>query len=77
MDGTATFTLQSNAFSINGDYDVVGRAFVIDAQADDLGRRSASRTSGYISRLACGIIGVGVEQVYNNSVQQTNMNAQG
>ena len=70
----ATITLQSNAFDLNGDYNVVGRSIVMDAQADNSGRRNTASSSGFTSHLACGIIGVETEEVTNNNIQQTNMN---
>jgi len=59
-DGEADFTIDDKLVSLFGDHTVLGRAVVVHADEDDLGRGNASdsKTTGHAGgRLACGIIG--------------------
>ncbi|KAG0162273.1 hypothetical protein DFQ28_007363 [Apophysomyces sp. BC1034] len=59
-DGLATFVISDNQVRLDGDYSVIGRAVVIHAGVDDLGRgdNPESKINGNSGvRLACGVIG--------------------
>lgn len=59
--------MKSSAFTLNGDYTVIGRTVVVHEKRDDLGlgKESDSKTTGHAGgRLACGIIAI-VEEVQN------------
>ncbi|GAU87856.1 SOD_CuZN3 [Ramazzottius varieornatus] len=75
--GVANFNLESNAFTLNGDYDVTGRAIVVHSQRDDGGRGGASdstTTGNSGSRLACGVIGINSERMDDNGDQRQQKN---
>ncbi|CAO2832696.1 unnamed protein product [Amaranthus hypochondriacus] len=60
-DGTATFTLIDSQIPLSGANSIVGRAVVVHADPDDLGRggHELSKTTGNAGgRIACGIIGL-------------------
>ncbi|KJH46484.1 copper/zinc superoxide dismutase [Dictyocaulus viviparus] len=60
-DGMTTVSITDTKVTLNGRYSVIGRAFVIHAQRDDLGLGTAptSKTTGDSgSRIACGVIGI-------------------
>jgi Cu-Zn family superoxide dismutase len=60
--GNVTYlTLQSNLIKLSGETSVIGRAYVLHADEDDLGRGgySDSKTTGHAgARVACGTIGL-------------------
>merc|ERR1711935_1320436 len=59
-DGTATFELDDHLISLFGDFSVLGRAVVLHADEDDLGKGGVelSKTTGNAgARIACGVIG--------------------
>ena len=60
-DGTVDVTLVDALVSLEGPHSVVGRALVLHADADDLGRggHADSKTTGHAgARIACGVIGL-------------------
>nr|WKK95848.1 Cu/Zn superoxide dismutase [Mesosphaerum suaveolens] len=60
-DGTATFTLIDSQIPLSGANSIVGRAVVVHADPDDLGRggHELCKTTGNAGgRIACGIIGL-------------------
>ncbi|CAK9314902.1 unnamed protein product [Citrullus colocynthis] len=60
-DGTATFTIIDKQISLVGPNSVLGRAIVVHADPDDLGRgrTELSLTTGNAGeRISCGVIGV-------------------
>ncbi|XP_047338656.1 superoxide dismutase [Cu-Zn] 1-like [Impatiens glandulifera] len=60
-DGTATFTIIDNQIPLTGDNSIVGRAIVVHADVDDLGRggHELSKSTGNAGdRVACGVIGL-------------------
>jgi Cu-Zn family superoxide dismutase len=60
-DGVARISIKDKIISLNGDFNVVGRAVVLHSDEDDLGKggQSDSLTTGHAgSRVACGVIGV-------------------
>lgn len=59
--GVAQFTYQDALISLVGAHNILGRAVVVHADNDDLGRGgfTDSLTTGHAgSRLACGVIGI-------------------
>lgn len=60
-DGTATFTIVDKQIPVSGPHSIVGRAVVVHADPDDLGRggHELSKATGNAGgRIACGIIGL-------------------
>uniref|UniRef100_Q8W3X7 Superoxide dismutase [Cu-Zn] n=1 Tax=Bruguiera gymnorhiza TaxID=39984 RepID=Q8W3X7_BRUGY len=60
-DGTATFTITDNQIPLTGPNSIVGRAVVVHADPDDLGKggHELSKSTGNAGgRVACGIIGL-------------------
>lgn len=60
-DGAATFTIIDKQIPLSGPNSIVGRAVVVHADTDDLGRggHELSKTTGNAGgRVACGIIGL-------------------
>ncbi|KAL9235090.1 hypothetical protein vseg_009886 [Gypsophila vaccaria] len=60
-DGTATFTITDSQIPLSGPNSIVGRAVVVHADPDDLGRggHELSKSTGNAGgRIACGIIGL-------------------
>lgn len=60
-DGTAKFTIVDEQIPLTGPHSIVGRAVVVHADPDDLGRggHELSKSTGNAGdRLACGIIGL-------------------
>ncbi|OWA53504.1 putative Superoxide dismutase (Cu-Zn) [Hypsibius exemplaris] len=63
--GIATVDIQDIAFTLNGEYSVVGRTLVVHQDPDDYGRggESDSAKSGHSGkRIACGVIGISAEK---------------
>uniref|UniRef100_A0A6B2LPH7 Superoxide dismutase [Cu-Zn] n=1 Tax=Arcella intermedia TaxID=1963864 RepID=A0A6B2LPH7_9EUKA len=61
-DGKAELDVEDKQVSLFGENSVIGRAVVVHADEDDLGKggHSDSLTTGHAGgRIACGIIGVG------------------
>lgn len=59
--GVAQFTYQDSLISLVGAHNILGRAVVVHADTDDLGRGgfTDSLSTGHAgSRLACGVIGL-------------------
>ena len=59
-DGTAVVEITDSYVTLTGEYSVIGRAIVVHADEDDLGRGGFpdSKTTGHAGgRLACGVIG--------------------
>ncbi|PIO75390.1 copper/zinc superoxide dismutase [Teladorsagia circumcincta] len=59
--GDTTILLSDSVISLNGQHNVIGRAIVIHADVDDLGRGTSelSKTTGNAgARVACGVIGI-------------------
>ena len=59
-DDTATFELDDHLISLFGEFSVLGRAVVLHADEDDLGKGGVelSKTTGNAgARIACGVIG--------------------
>jgi Cu-Zn family superoxide dismutase len=52
-DGQANVVLETDAFSVGGENDVVGRAIIVHAQADDLTTQPTGNSGG---RVGCGVI---------------------
>ena len=60
-DGTASFTITDNQIPLTGPNSIIGRAVVVHADPDDLGKggHELSKTTGNAGgRVACGIIGL-------------------
>ncbi|KAF3497070.1 hypothetical protein DY000_02058026 [Brassica cretica] len=60
-DGTATFTITDSQIPLSGPNSIVGRAVVVHADPDDLGKggHELSLSTGNAGgRVACGIIGL-------------------
>ncbi|KAJ6796186.1 superoxide dismutase [Cu-Zn] 2 [Iris pallida] len=60
-DGTATFTIVDSQIPLTGPNSIIGRAVVVHADPDDLGKggHELSKTTGNAGgRVACGIIGL-------------------
>ena len=60
-NGTAEVNIVDSLVSLTGEYSVIGRAVVVHADEDDLGRGGFpdSKTTGHAgARLACGVIGI-------------------
>ncbi|KAJ6384399.1 hypothetical protein OIU78_027666 [Salix suchowensis] len=60
-DGTATFTIIDNQIPLTGPHSIVGRAVVVHADPDDLGKggHELSKSTGNAGgRVACGVIGL-------------------
>lgn len=58
-DGVAKFSITDRLVDLSGKYSVIGRAFVVHANPDDLGKggHPSSKTTGNAGpRVACGII---------------------
>ncbi|KAJ8961049.1 hypothetical protein NQ314_005978 [Rhamnusium bicolor] len=58
--GTATIKIKDTTIELEGDNSIIGRAVVVHAGEDDLGKggHSDSLTTGHAGgRLACGVIG--------------------
>lgn len=55
--------------TLNGENNVVGRAFVIHELADDLSPSSATGNAG--GRLACGVISIAAANIYESSTSTT------
>ncbi|XP_037269268.1 superoxide dismutase [Cu-Zn] isoform X1 [Rhipicephalus microplus] len=61
QNGTALFNMTDRLLSLNGIYSIIGRALVVHADEDDLGRGSHndSLTTGHSgSRIACCVIAI-------------------
>ncbi|CAM8888437.1 unnamed protein product [Rhodiola kirilowii] len=59
--GTASFTIVDNQIPLTGPHSIIGRAVVVHADPDDLGKggHELSKTTGNAGgRIACGIIGL-------------------
>uniref|UniRef100_A0A7N0UV14 Superoxide dismutase [Cu-Zn] n=1 Tax=Kalanchoe fedtschenkoi TaxID=63787 RepID=A0A7N0UV14_KALFE len=60
-DGTATFTIVDTQIPLTGPNSIIGRAVVVHADPDDLGKggHELSKSTGNAGgRIACGIIGL-------------------
>ncbi|CAN1348050.1 Superoxide dismutase [Cu-Zn] [Linum perenne] len=60
-DGTATFTIIDKHIPLTGSNSIIGRAVVVHADPDDLGKggHELSKSTGNAGgRIACGIIGM-------------------
>lgn len=60
-DGTASFTITDKQIPLTGPQSIIGRAVVVHADPDDLGKggHELSKTTGNAGgRVACGIIGL-------------------
>lgn len=60
-DGVARIHILDNMISLCGPNSIIGRAFVLHSNADDLGRGGnpeSLKTGNAGSRIGCGIIGV-------------------
>ncbi|XP_020529808.1 superoxide dismutase [Cu-Zn] 1 isoform X2 [Amborella trichopoda] len=60
-DGTANFTIVDSQIPLSGPNSIIGRAVVVHADPDDLGKggHELSKTTGNAGgRVACGIIGL-------------------
>ncbi|KAM0948573.1 putative superoxide dismutase [Dioscorea sansibarensis] len=60
-DGSASFTIFDSKIPLSGPNSIIGRAVVVHADPDDLGRggHELSKTTGNAgARVACGIIGL-------------------
>jgi len=63
--GTAVLNMKSSAFSLNGDYSIIGRAIVIYQNEDDYGRGNSTESldNGSVGDpVACGVIGVATQE---------------
>ncbi|KAK6009582.1 copper/zinc superoxide dismutase [Ostertagia ostertagi] len=59
--GDTAILLSDSVISLTGQHNVIGRAIVIHADVDDLGRGTSelSKTTGNAgARVACGVIGI-------------------
>ncbi|KHJ88394.1 copper/zinc superoxide dismutase, partial [Oesophagostomum dentatum] len=83
-DGVARFSIRDRRVKILGPNSVIGRSFVVHADADDLGRGQGDkrpesiRTGNAGARLACGVIGraaalITVCEVISNKVRNVLM----
>ncbi|XP_055331199.1 superoxide dismutase [Cu-Zn]-like [Paramacrobiotus metropolitanus] len=66
-DGLAEINVNTEAFTLNGDFSIIGRSVVVHADVDDLGQGKASdsKVNGHSgARLACGVIGI-TEEIIN------------
>jgi len=64
-DGTVTINISDSQIPLSGENSVIGRAIVVHADEDDLGRggHNDSKTTGHAgARLACGVIGLAKAQ---------------
>ncbi|XP_055334714.1 uncharacterized protein LOC129585856 [Paramacrobiotus metropolitanus] len=64
--GTAVLNMRSSAFSLNGDYSVIGRAIVIYQNEDDYGRENSTESldNGNVGEpIACGVIGIATQEI--------------
>ena len=52
-DGKANLVLETDAFSVGGENDVIGRAIIVHADADDLTTQPTGNSGG---RIGCGVI---------------------
>ncbi|TFK74867.1 copper/zinc binding superoxide dismutase [Pluteus cervinus] len=60
-NGVSRFTFQDSSISLNGQRSIIGRAVVLHAGTDDLGRgdnEESLKTGNAGARAACGIIGL-------------------
>jgi len=60
-DGTAELSISDNHIPLSGPHSIIGRAVVVHADPDDLGKggHELSKTTGNAGgRLACGVIGL-------------------
>jgi len=67
-EGVAKFCINDSVVSLVGINSVIGRAFVVHADEDDLGKggHSDSLTTGHAGgRLACGVIGIAKKADHN------------
>jgi len=61
--GSASFTFEDSLISLNGPLSIVGRAVVLHAGTDDLGRGGdpeSLKTGNAGARAACGVIGLAI-----------------
>ncbi|KIH55553.1 copper/zinc superoxide dismutase, partial [Ancylostoma duodenale] len=67
-DGVARFNITDSMVTIHGKNSVIGRAVVVHADIDDLGkgtgdrRKESLKTGNAGARLACGVIGIAAPQ---------------
>ncbi len=60
-DGSVNVIIDDSVIQLNGRHSIIGRAVVVHAQMDDLGKKdtNASRTTGDAgARVACGVISI-------------------
>ncbi|VDM69579.1 unnamed protein product [Strongylus vulgaris] len=59
--GDTLISISDSVIALTGQHNIIGRAVVIHADADDLGRGNSeqSKTTGNAgARVACGVIGI-------------------
>lgn len=73
--GTATINTKSSAFSLNGDYSIIGRAVVIYQNEDMYNNGTSSDTADLGEALACGVIGIAAQEINPQYDQKANANS--